>query len=90
MRVPLGLRAARRSVAAMKPASTQATVVKKPKTFWMRVKDECILEEMGRARCGAAGEVGGLDVGCKLRASLTVVWREVAGGHVVGSLSMEH
>lgn len=42
----------------MKPARTQATVVKKPKTFWIRVKEECILGGLGRAKCGRGLGVG--------------------------------
>lgn len=40
---PLGVRGVKRSVAAMKAPRTHATVVKKPKTFWRRVKEECML-----------------------------------------------
>ena len=29
--------------AAIRPATVKATVVKKPKTFWMRTREECIL-----------------------------------------------
>lgn len=43
MIVPLGDRTARKSVAAIKAASTQATVVKKPNAFWMRVKELCMV-----------------------------------------------
>lgn len=41
---PLGFRWVIKSVAAIKAARTQATVVKKPKTFWMRVKELCIVD----------------------------------------------
>lgn len=41
--VPLGRRIASRSEAAIKAASKQATVVKKPKTFWTRVKELCMV-----------------------------------------------
>jgi hypothetical protein len=34
----LGARGDARSESAMKPAITKQTVVKKPKTFWMRVR----------------------------------------------------
>lgn len=40
---PLGVRAEPRSVAAMNAPRTKATVVKKPKTFWSRVKELCML-----------------------------------------------
>lgn len=63
----MGRRDARRSVAAMKPARTQATVVKKPKTFWIRVKEECILGDWGahklRRGLGVWLEMGGLEMG---------------------------
>jgi hypothetical protein len=41
LRTPtLGVRGARRSEAAIKAATTKATVVKKPKVFWSRTRDE--------------------------------------------------
>ena len=40
---PLGERVEPRSVAAMNAPRTKATVVKKPKTFWRRVKELCML-----------------------------------------------
>lgn len=40
---PLGERVLPRSVAAMNAPRTKATVVKKPKTFWRRVKELCML-----------------------------------------------
>jgi hypothetical protein len=39
----LGVRAARKSVDATRAATMNTTVVKKPKTFWVRVMVECIL-----------------------------------------------
>lgn len=50
MSTPLGVREEKKSVAAMKAPKTQATVVKKPKTFWMRVKEECMVGDSGGAR----------------------------------------
>lgn len=41
--VPLGRREDHTSVAAMAAARTKATVVKKPKTFWMRTKVLCMV-----------------------------------------------
>lgn len=52
--VPLGLRMDKRSDAAMKPASTQATVVKNPKTPWMRVKELCMMGGR-KLRCRRGG-----------------------------------
>lgn len=52
---PEGERGANKSVAAMKAPRTQATVVKKPKTFWMRVKE---LYMMGERRRGGAAATG--------------------------------
>jgi hypothetical protein len=49
--IPEGERVEKRSVAAMKAPRKQATVVKKPKTFWMRVKELCMV----------GGAKGGLD-----------------------------
>lgn len=43
---PLGVRAEPRSVAAMNAPRTKATVVKKPKTFWSRVKELCMLSNL--------------------------------------------
>lgn len=41
LRTPtLGVRGEKRSEAAMKAATTKATVVKKPKVFWMRTMEE--------------------------------------------------
>jgi hypothetical protein len=39
----LGVRGAIRSEAAIRAATTKATVVKNPKTFWMRTMLECIV-----------------------------------------------
>jgi len=39
----LGVRGAIRSEAAIKAATTKATVVKNPKTFWKRTMLECIV-----------------------------------------------
>jgi hypothetical protein len=59
LRTPtLGVRGARRSVAAIKAATTKATVVKKPKAFWMRTTDEYM--------AGDRGEVLRLDAQRKL------------------------
>lgn len=53
---PEGSRGEKRSVAAMKAPKTQATVVKKPKTFWMRLNELYMLGVGGpgswRARSG--------------------------------------
>ena len=49
MRTPLGVREEKKSVAAMKAPKTQAMVVKKPKTFWIRVKEECMVDSLGGA-----------------------------------------
>jgi phage gp16-like protein len=43
----LGFRGARKSVAAMRAATTKATVVKKPKVFWMRTREECMVATGG-------------------------------------------
>ena len=38
-----GVRGAARSEVAIKAATTNATVVKKPKTFWRRTRVECMV-----------------------------------------------
>lgn len=42
----LGVRGEMTSVHAIKAATTNATVVKNPKTFWMRTTDECMLAQV--------------------------------------------
>jgi hypothetical protein len=44
----LGVRAEKKSVEAMRAATTKQTVVKKPKTFWARVIVECIFAYVAR------------------------------------------
>jgi hypothetical protein len=48
----LGVRAEKKSVEAMRAATTKQTVVKKPKTFWARVIVECCEDEA--MTCGTA------------------------------------
>lgn len=47
MRLLDGVRGVIRSEAAMSAATTKATVVKKPKVFWMRVMELCMLGNLG-------------------------------------------
>lgn len=55
---PEGERGEKRSVAAMNAPRTQATVVKKPKTFWMRVKELCMVGGLAPRLTGAAACLG--------------------------------
>ena len=43
--VALGVRVAMRSEHAIRAATTKATVVKKPNTFWARTMVECIVAD---------------------------------------------
>lgn len=54
---PDGLRGEKRSVAAMKAPKTQATVVKKPKTFWMRLKELYMVGDKAAGMQPRPGEV---------------------------------
>lgn len=55
LRTPtLGVRGARKSEAAIKLATTKATVVKKPKAFWRRTMEEYIVGDGLGAVCALA------------------------------------
>ena len=59
----LGVRGEMMSEKAIKAATAKATVVKKPKTFWARTRDECIfasVDRRSRNRCCR-------DIGCGTR-----------------------
>lgn len=53
----LGVRGEMISVHAIKAATTNATVVKNPKTFWMRTTEECMLAciVLRPIKCGICG-----------------------------------
>jgi hypothetical protein len=58
LRTPtLGVRGEKRSEAAIMAATTKATVVKKPKVFWMRTMEE-YMAAVGWGRCAPSSSMG--------------------------------
>ena len=53
LRVPLGVLGARKSDAAIRAATAKTTVVKNPKVFWIRTRDEYMVGKLCAGRVPA-------------------------------------